>query len=207
MNIKLVRIAALVASVGFAACGESTDLVMDELSEAEAQELASAIMMATFNSAGALGQQPAPVSGGPQPAPIDYSYEFEGSVDCALGGSVAVAATLEVVGDTESEEGMISYTMTQVHDACAVKSESEREFTLWGAPSMVLDFSVANDGQGVVEWDGFVGGAIQWATDDRMGTCEIALAFTGHQAGDAALAADVAGSVCGFEVLEALTIG
>lgn len=207
MNIKLVRIAALVASVGFAACGDSTDLVMDELSEAEARELASALMMATFNSAGAMGQQPALAPGGPQLAPIDYSYEFEGSVDCALGGSVAVSATLDVVGDTESEEGMISYTMTQVHDECRVKGESEREFTLWGAPAMVLDFTVSNDGQGVIDWEGSVAGGIRWATDDRMGTCEVALAFSGHQEGDAGLAADVAGTVCGFEVLEELTVG
>ena len=207
MNRKIVRLVALVACVGFAACGDSTDLVMDELSELEAQELASALMMATFTSAGALPQQPSAAPGGPQTAPAEYSFEFEGSVDCALGGSVGVVATLAVVGDTESEAGTVAYSMTQVHDACGVMSETEREFTLWGAPNMVLDFTVANNGQGVVEWGGYVEGAIEWVTEGRTGTCELDLEFSGREEGDAAMAADLAGSVCGFQVVHELDIG
>ena len=206
MNSRLVRLVALVACVGFAACGDSTDPV-EELTELEAQELASALMMATFNSAGAVPQQPATSPAGPQTAPVEYSFDFEGSVDCALGGTVGVVATLDVVADTESEAGTIAYSMTQIHDACGVVSETEREFTLWGAPNMVLDFTVTNDGQGVIEWAGQVDGAIEWETDGRAGTCQVTLDFGGSQAGAAALAADLSGTVCGFEVDHQLTVG
>lgn len=208
MNSTLARLTTLVAAAGFAACGGSTDLVTDELSEVEAQEFASALMLATFNSAQSIPQQPQLAPGGPQAAPYGYSFDFEGDVECPLGGSVAVTASLEVDGDTETEAGTVDYTITQVHGGCVVSSEEgEHVFTLWGAPNLVLDFLVASNGAGVIEWSGSVLGNVEWVTEGRQGTCAVALEFGGRQEGEASLAAEVAGSVCGFAVSQELMVG
>ena len=205
MNRKSFRIMALIGAVGFAACGETSDLVMDELSEAEAQDLAGVVMLATFNSTGSV-PQPAGVSG-PQAVPFSFAAEFDADVECPLGGLANVAASLEVSGDTESEAGSVEYSMTQIHDACVVMSESGRTFTLWGAPSMNVAFTVENNGLGVVEWAGSAQGSIDWMTDGREGTCAVQMEFDGRQEGEAALAAEMLGTVCGFSISQAVSIG
>lgn len=203
MKRKSVRYGLLVACVALGACGE-TDLVMSELSELEAQDLAGAVMFATFNSTPESAPAPA---GGPQMAPYEYQSAIDTEVACPLGGVVGVMADVLVVGDTESEAGSLDFSMTHVHDGCVVQSENDRLFTLWGAPSMALDLLVENNGQGVVEWGGSVTGAIDWATDGRMGTCEVALEFSARVEGDTAFDAEMAGAVCGFNVSRSLTVG
>lgn len=207
MNSKFVRLMAVVAAVGLAACGESSDLVMGDLTEAEAQELAGMLLLATFSNTGDAPSQPSAVAGGPQTAPYDYSSSFEGDFPCPLGGSVAVTAAFDASGDTQSEGGRIEYSMTQVHDDCGVMSEEHGQFNLFGAPSLTLDFAVDNNGQGVTEWGGAVSGAVEWVNDGRTGTCTVALEFGGRQEGDAALEAVFGGSVCGFQVDQELSIG
>ena len=197
---------ALVASVGFAACRESSDLEMGELTEAEAQDLAGVVLLATFNSTGSV-PQPAQVGSGLQAAPFELTAEFETSVECPLGGLVAVTADITVSGDTETEAAVIDYSMTQVHDACVAMSENQRQFTLWGAPSLGMDFFVESSGQGVVEWSGAIQGAVDWATDGREGTCNLAIEFSGLQQGDAAVSAELTGTVCGFTISQSVSIG
>jgi len=195
---------ALVAPVAFAACG-GTDLVMGELDEAEAQDLAAAMMFAAFEGTGDV-PQPAAASG-PQAVPFQFASQFEGDVPCRLGGTVGVAAQLEVVGDTESQAGSVEYQMTHIHDACVVQSESHGLFTLWGNPNMSVALSVANNGQGVVEWGGSVQGAFDWVNDGREGGCEVALEFGGRQEGEGAVAGELAGMVCGFQISRLFSIG
>jgi hypothetical protein len=197
----------VVAAAGLAACGESTDLVMEELTESEAQELAGMVLTATFSNTGDVPAPPSAVAGGPQTAPFQFSSSFEGDFPCPLGGSVAITADFDASGDTQAEGGRIEYTMTQVHDDCGVMSEQNGQFNLFGAPSLTLDFAVENNGQGVTEWGGTVSGAVAWVNDGRTGTCTVALEFGGRQEGDAALDAVFGGAVCGFQVQQELSIG
>lgn len=206
MNTKLVRLMALVAAVGFTACGETTDIVPGELTEAEAADLAAVVLFATFNSTGAV-PQPASPAGGPLMTPFTFASEFEGEVPCPFGGVVGVAASFEVSGDTENEAGHVEYSMTQIHDACVVESDAGRRFTLWGADDMSAAFSVVNNGQGVVEWSGSVQGGIRWETDGRGGTCEVGVEFSGRQEGDASATVNIGGLVCGLSVQQSLTVG
>lgn len=210
MDKNCVRILALVAAVGFAACGDSSEVVMSELTELtelEAQDLAGVVLLATFSSTGDIPVQPALSPNGPQTVPFTFAQEFDGTVQCPLGGTVGVAASLEISGDTESEAGHIEYTMTQIHDACVVTSENAVTFTLWGNPSMNVAFAVDNDGQGVVEWGGSIQGAIDWETGGRTGTCSIQMEFTGRDAAGATMTASMIGTVCGFSINQSLSIG
>jgi hypothetical protein len=204
MQVKSVRCLTLVASVAFAACGDSTDLVMGELSEAEAQELAEALLMTTFSS---TGDVPQPATGGPQTAPFQFSQDVEGEFACPLGGAVGYEASIEISGDTESEAGTLSYEMTQVHEACVVASASEQLFTLTGSPSLTLEFQVDNDGQGAVEWGGSVQGAVAWVTDDRSGTCAASFEFSGHQSGAESVSGAMSGTLCGHGIEQQFSIG
>lgn len=207
MNTKLVRIFALVASVGFAACDGATDILPGELTEAQAQQLAGVVMSATFSSSGSIPTQPAPTAGGPQQVPVTFAAEIETTLPCAGGGSVGVAASLEVNGDTESEAGNVDYQMTQIHDACVVTSEGGQTFTLWGSPSMNAAFTVNNNGQGVVEWAGSVEGSIDWQSSGIEGNCSVAMEFSGRDEAGASSVAQLVGTVCGFSIDQSMSIG
>jgi len=193
----------LAAATALAACGE-TDLVPGELNEAEAEDLAGVLMLATFD---ATSEQPTPAPVGPAAAPFVYQGSVENVVDCPLGGSVAVAADIVIEGDTESEAATVDYSMTQVHQECGVVSEQDREFVLYGAPGLELDLVVATNGLGVVEWAGAVTGTVDWETDGREGTCEVALEFDARLEEGVSLDASMAGVVCGFEVSRSLSVG
>lgn len=207
MHKMSVRMLALTASVAFAACGDSTDLAMGELSQAEAEELAGAVAFATFNSSGDMPQQPAMGMDGPQAVPFEFSSDFEADVQCPLGGTVAVSASLIVTGDTETEVGAVSYNMGQVHDGCAAMSDDGTQFTLWGAPALELSFMVTSDGDGLVEWDGAIEGAVDWMSGDREGMCTVDLEFSGSREGDAAVNATLTGSICNRQITKTLLIG
>jgi hypothetical protein len=195
-------VTVLVAGVAFAACGE-TDPIPSELTEAEAEDLAGVLMLATFDAtSGESGLAPA----GPAATPYTYDASLSTDVQCPLGGVVAVTADVTVEGDTESEAATVDYSMTQVHDGCGVVSENDREFTLWGAPGLELDLLVASNGLGVVEWGGTVTGAIDWETDGREGTCEVALEFEARLEVEVSLDASLAGVVCGFDVSRTFSV-
>ena len=206
MNPKHLRLVALVASIGFTACGDSSEILLGELSEAEAEDLAGVVLAATFASTASV-PQPALATNGPQAVPFAFASEIDGPVDCALGGSVNVAASFEVTGDTDSDAGSIEYSMTQIHDACIVSSENDVMFTLWGNPSMNAAFTVENDGQGLVEWAGSIQGIVDWETDGREGSCSVAIEFTGRTATGASAAAELLGTVCGFNINHSASIG
>jgi hypothetical protein len=101
----------LVARVALAAC-DTTELVMGELSELEAEDLAGALMLATFGSTG--NGQPAPGPGGPQLTPVEHAATVDTQVQCPLGGTVAVVADVVVNADTENPAVALDYSMTQV---------------------------------------------------------------------------------------------
>ena len=206
-NIRLSALAAAV--VVFGACGETTEIIGDELTEAEAAVLAEGIVAATFMSADDVPAT-APSLDGPATVPFSFSSEMEADLECELGGMVSVAASFEVEGDTESEAGSAEFEMTQIHDGCVVEGEDEVQFTLWGNPSLAAAFSLENNGEGVVEWGGSIEGTVDWASGDREGTCSVDLEFGGrlaHNAEEESIAGDLEGSICGVTLLREFSIG
>jgi len=200
---KFVGMMALVAALGTAACGDDGTGVSN-LTEAEAQDLAGVVLVSTF---GALGSQPAPAADGPALAPIEYEAAVETVVPCQNGGEVAVNGTLTFSGDTESEASRIAWGMGQVHNACAAVSESGRAFTLWGNPGVEVDFVMETDEQGLVAWVGSVDGTLDWATEDKDGTCEIFVEFSGSMTAEGAFSGNASGRVCNISVSESFEVG
>lgn len=204
MNKNVVRMLALVGSLGFAAC-DATDVALEELTEVEAQEMAEVVMFATFVSVEDVPESPSGVEG-PAAAPFTYASEYEGVVQCPLGGSVAVAASFEANGDTESEAGSAEFSMTQVHDGCVGVSEADRMFTLWGDPDMNAAFTVENDGRGMIEWAGSMEGGLEWESEGRRGRCSINMQFSGSDQQGAVAAAQLSGTVCGHTISRSMSI-
>lgn len=207
MNRKSVRLLTLIAALGFAACGEDDVIVPGELEEAEAQDMVGVVLFATFNSSITPPSQPTPVAGGPAAVPFEFGADIETVVACPDGGDVAIMGEVVVEGDTESEAGRVEYGMSQVHNACVVTSDRGRTFTLWGNPGIEADFVVENDGQGLIEWGGSVVGTVDWQTDGREGTCQIAWEFSGSFNSDQSFDVMAAGTVCGVEVNREFRLG
>jgi len=193
---------ALLAVFGVTACGDSTDLVLSELSEAEAAELAGALVFAAFEGTGSV-QPPSSA----QAVPYEYTETVSGTVPCPLRGLVAYSATVTATGDTEQPGGSVTYSMTQEHDDCAVATENETVFVINGAPSLTLTFNVTDTGTGVVEWGGSLHGAISWVTGNRTGTCEAHFEFSGRQEGETVVVGGLGGTMCGHSVQQEFTVG
>jgi hypothetical protein len=195
------------ATLAFAACGDSTGVVGD-LTEAEAAELAAVLFTTVFTSAAAVPEGPATASG-PQMAPYSYTREAELTVECELGGVVAAAAFLDAEGDTESEAGRLEYTMTLVHDGCTGASPNGVVFTLDGSPNVTVHLVAENDGQGNIVLESSLEGGIDWSAEGRDGgSCGIALAIYGEiDQNEGTIAFDVAGVICRLSIEESLSVG
>lgn len=194
------------AALACGACGDSTGVTGDQLSEAEAAQLATAVLsaaMATTES----GQGPA-LAEGPQAAPISLSYEVDFEAACELGGSVAVEASLELEGDDEAEGGRIEYSMRQVHEGCVVASEEGIVFTLDGAPDVEGTVVIESDGLGSIAIMGNLEGRVEWETEGRSGACPMVLAFGGEASEiEETGAFAVEGSICGVDIEYSGSIG
>jgi len=205
--MQRVRLFALMATIAFAACGESTGLVGD-LTEEEAGELAAVVFTTAFMSAAEAPQGPAPV-GGPLQAPFAYSHDVEYVAECALDGVVGVSASLDVEGDTQSDAGRIEYLLTLVHQGCSAASPNEVVFTVDGAPDMTVHLVAENDGQGHTTVVGSLAGRVEWSAEGHDGgVCEMDLSLTGsidETAGTVQF--DVSGVICRFTVDASTTVG
>ncbi len=201
-----LRILPMMAVVAFAACGDSTDVV-NQLSDTEARELAGAVMLATVDGT-PDAQAPAPA--GPAATPVSYSTEVDATGDCAEGGTLDVHAAVTITGDTESDAGTITYSMTQAHHGCVVTSPNGVVFTLDGAPSVDVDLSAESDGAGSVTYSGSMVGAVDWETEGRHGTCAIGLEFSGSLDASAEQPVgqfSLGGTVCQVSVQESAQVG
>ena len=134
---------ALSLSIGLAACGDSgTDVGTDSLSEAEAAAIAQFIMSNTITAANSAQSSP----DGPAMAPYTFESEVDFDAPCPLGGSVDVAATVSVSGDTEIQGASIAMAMTQVHKSCVGQhEETGQQFPLNGNPDLTVQFAVDTD--------------------------------------------------------------
>lgn len=201
MNRKHVRgmMLALVVAVG--ACGDSddpTEVVTDELSEAEAAALAEVMSENAF----ATWQQDQAAMA-PSLATFEQSVSFE--ADCELGGSVSVSGDMVAETSETTEDVTIDYTVTQVHQSCVAESSDGLRFTLDGAPDVTVNFVVETGGD-LVTLDGGYAGSVDWSTDDKQGSCSVDIDFTAEvsQTGESG-SASMSGSVCGRSVSNSVT--
>lgn len=202
MNARNVRVLTLLALTGVAACGET--LVPGELTEAEAMDMAGAVLVATFASTQAPPTQP-----GLAAVEFEWTADFDQTVECPLGGSVAIMSDVLVSGETESEMTRLDYTMTQTHNSCVVESEGGHEFTLSGNPDLALNLVVEIDGmESVIEWGGDVEGTIDWQTEGKEGSCAVSFDFGGGLEGQStSVSGTMGGSVCGVQFERSFSIG
>ncbi|MDH5758976.1 MAG: hypothetical protein OEZ65_05255 [Gemmatimonadota bacterium] len=191
----------------FAACGDGGTGPGDPLSDAEARALAAFIFTQSFTSANTAGvQSPAPVGG---PSTAVGTIDITMTPPCPLGGTVGIVAGVSLTVDTATAAVQMDFAMIQTHDACRVPhQESGKVFTIDGAPDLTVDLRIATDGTGTSEVSGNISGALDWATDGRAGTCNIALVFTGtgdRLAGTGSTTLD--GSMCGIDVSQTVSAG
>lgn len=203
MNSKSVRVLTLLALTSVAACGETT-LEPGELSEAEAMDMAGAVLFAAFSSTMAPPEQ-----SGPSAAEYEYMANMDRTVDCPLGGDVAITADVEVSGESESQTARVAYSMTQTHNSCVVQSEGGRQFTLSGNPDLEFNIVVEADHQeGFIDWAGDVDGSIDWSTDGKEGSCVVAFEFGGGLEGQAtSIGGSMGGTVCGVQFQRTFSLG
>jgi hypothetical protein len=205
MKRTSLRILSVVAAGALGACGNSTDVEMD-LSEAEAQALAEAVVQAVFVTSASEFSSPAPV-GGPQMAPFAYDADVSFTAECPVDGTVAVDGSVDVSGDDETGAGRIELTVTHDHDGCVVETEDGMVFTFDGAPDIDLGLVLEADGEGQFGWSGVLEGRVAWSTEELEGTCQLALEFGGAVSQvDQSIAVSIEGAVCGAVVEHSLSI-
>ena len=208
MNRKNRSALALLTVTALAACGDSgTDIIGGDLTQTEAEELGGVVLTAVFSTSGSV-PSPASAPMGPQLTPFTFAAQIDDVFPCQGGGTVDVAAQIEISGDdTQPEAASMEYQMTQIHSDCIVTSENGNTFTLNGNPSMNVAFSVNVDGQGTAEWGGSIQGNVEWVTASRSGSCFVELEFAGTAQGSGATTAEMTGSVCEFSIDHAFSVG
>ena len=198
MKRSKVALVGLVAMAGMAACDDSTGPGPDSsLTEAEAAAMAEIFLGQTFAAGqhGVMGQQ----VGTPllAAAVVQVENELEITLPCPLGGSVLSNRTLSGTVDQESGALDMQFRLVQTHQACVVQPpDSEVRFTLDGAPDLTGAYSLALDGMGGYQADGTLAGAVAWAAEDRSGTCEVSLSFSGSGQAQGAFSLSLSGRVC-----------
>ena len=203
MKSRNVRLFALFALLATAACDEA--LVPGELTETEAAELAAVIMESTFANTAGLGETAQ--ASGPAMVPVEYSQSVDASLPCPMGGNVGIEATVDYVGDTQSQAFELDYTMTQTHDGCGAETEGGRQFTLNGSPNLQLDIGIMSEDGQSASWSGSITGAIDWESEGFEGSCSMSLEFGGSALAETSANFEMNGSVCGHSVQQTLSIG
>jgi hypothetical protein len=199
MKRTSLRVLSVIAAGALGACGNSTDVVVD-LSEAEAQALAEAVVQAAFLTSASEFSNPAPV-GGPQMAPFAYDADVSFTAECPVAGTVAVDGSLEASGDDETGAGRIELSVTHDHNGCVIETDDGMVFTFDGAPDVSLGLVLEADGEGQFDWSGVLEGRVAWSNEEREGTCLLALEFGGSVSEvDQSIAVSVEGAVCGAVV-------
>lgn len=192
---------ALAMLVAVAACDSATEVVGD-LSQAEAEALAEVVGATVFSSTSEVPEG----QGAPARAPISGSESVSATVPCELGGTVAVTGNMEYSGDTETHVDA-TFGITQVHDGCVAESQEGIRFTLDGAPNVTADVSLSVS-ENELSLEGTYGGAVDWSTDGRQGTCSLDISISVDLSGTAETgSASMSGTVCGVSFQKSLTVG
>lgn len=195
------RLSALLCAgllIATAGCDNDPLQITDTLTEDEASALATALFGLTLDaSLSGVGGS----SDGPAAVPQQFETSFDVSGPCPLGGSLAVEVDMAGSFDPETEVGTFELDMLETHQSCVVADpETGQEYTVSGSPNLLVEVDLAVEGTAFDVTGGY-GGAVDWATGTRNGTCVVELAFTGT--GDTEVgagSATISGSICGVDV-------
>lgn len=208
MKRSKVCILAVTALLAAAACDDATG-PGDALTQAEANALAEIILGQTL-AAGEEGGFATQTVANPllAAAPVSIDRETTVSLSCPLGGSFSAARTVSGTVDSETGAMDLSIALVQTHDGCGVRSaESGTEFTLDGAPNITSTQDFTTDGTGAFTLDGAMSGAVDWASGDRAGRCEISLEYAGSGDGQGGFSMSLSGTMCGVTVSDQVSVG
>ena len=199
-----IRTLALLAALAIGACGGDDPVSTTNLSEAEAQELAGAILTQGFSQAMTLNAGP-PAQSADGPQMVTFNETVEVTADCPLGGQLSLDGNASGDIDDQTGAGTIEYTMTLVHSGCVVPGDQGTQFTLTGNPSLVFTFDITTDGGDNTSFSGGFDGAVSFSTSDADGSCAMAYSFSGDTSADG-FSFSTSGTVCGIDVSQNLTI-
>ncbi|MDT8340865.1 MAG: hypothetical protein RQ751_05065 [Longimicrobiales bacterium] len=180
----------------------------DTLSQQEAAALTQILMTRTFEAAGE-GEPLARARGNPlrAAAVVDFENSVELTLGCPLGGTWSAARTISGTVDTEAGTVDLQFGLVQIPDACVVEPEEvDGTLTLTGAPDVTSSYAFSGNQSGAFEAAGGIVGALDWATGDRSGRCEVDLQFTGSGDGQGALSMSVAGRICQATISEQVSV-
>lgn len=195
--------------VGLAACADGDDITGPEgLNAVQVQALAAAVFGQSFAIYTTLptGMSSTAEIPGPQAATVNQT--FQATVPCELGGSVAVAASVNGTVDDVSGAADMDYSVQQDYDQCTV-SGGQENFTLDGTPGVTHTAQMSSDGMGNANISGLITtgtGALAWSTGGKSGTCAIALGYTGSSSAMGAASFSISGTVCGIAVSQDLNV-
>jgi hypothetical protein len=201
-------IPGLVVALGLAACSSDFTSSGDPLTDTEASDLAGIMVndgFAGFGGFSPAAAQPAPAHG---QAPADnITIAFDESGPCEGGGSVALAGSLNVEFDEQSEEGSLNFEYTLTPAACVVTAENGKVFTLTGDPNIEADGELELSATGLAGSLNY-NGKFEWSADDgRSGVCGIDLSaeYEFAEVGEGSAGSiSVEGEVCGVSVNRSL---
>jgi hypothetical protein len=195
-------------AVSLAACGGDTTGTGDPLSEAEATELAEALVEGGFVG---FAQQAAPMGApGAEAATITVTLNETYPCNDAGGtGTVTMAGSVSVNVNEETGVGAFEFNYTMAPHGCTVPTSGVLVFTVDGDPNIRItgDFDwTETSASGSLNY----GGGFAWdASDGRSGTCGVDLTanynFTWSSTSSSG-SATMSGSVCGVTVNRTLTV-
>lgn len=203
--MRVVRHRSWILALGplLAGCA-GPELIEDDLTQAEADELVGAAMMATFDGTSVLPPSPPATSTG------SWSTDFEAEYRCPAGGAVMMAVEVAVGRDPDGAT-RAAYRLAQVHDECRVRAAEPGRMALWGNPRTEVTVLVVHGPDGGVDWSGSAVGRLDWVAAARRGSCAFEVTLSGRAApvpGGAyrSGAAEVTGTACGYSVDRVVSI-
>ena len=201
--MRISRIGPMTAlfALALSACSEFSSSG-DPLSEAEASDLAGALVGQGFPGFGGVDAAPramAPSASSAAPAE-KLTITINDSGPCQGGGSVALAGTLTADFNQQAQTGTLEYKYTLSPNACVITTQGGKTFTVTGDPNL------SGEGKLDVTSSAFTGtlkysGKFGWEGDSRSGACGVSL----EAKFDLSLttvnrSASVTGTVCGVNV-------
>ncbi len=187
--------------LGLAGCGDLFSSG-DQLSEAEAAELAAEIAEAGFILP--------PTGGAAQRAPADrITIALSESAPCEAGGTAGVSGSLTLDFNPQTRAGTMQFSYTLTPTNCGVRTASGRVFTLSGDPNLEVtgQFNITETSfGGSITYEG----GFRWRSDDgRAGDCRLSMQATYNLTATETTVsgtATVSGKVCGHNVNRNITV-
>ncbi|HEX2166429.1 MAG TPA: hypothetical protein VHG09_04250 [Longimicrobiales bacterium] len=186
------------------ACEDAAGPEGDQLSRAEALQLAAQVMASSEGAAtGSVtmsGSSSAPEGAGP---PVNFTQTHESTHPCPAGGELTVQFVLSGTVDEDTNSLQADLDGSHVHSNCAFP-QNGLTVSVDGAPAIEFSASIgAVEGVPSQPFTFTLDGALRWeASDGRSGVCPLELdAVTDFSE----QRRTVQGSVCGHTVNDELT--